>query len=215
MGGEKPLYPQNLTKVRGSPPHGRGKGTAQGARTLQKGITPAWAGKSQGVENGQDTPQDHPRMGGEKRGAFLSAPQHQGSPPHGRGKVHGLCPKRLIFGITPAWAGKSFTLTKYYPATQDHPRMGGEKSSLLWALSRIQGSPPHGRGKVSRCPASRAGPGITPAWAGKSCWCAGRSAGGGDHPRMGGEKHKIFSSRSNPLGSPPHGRGKGCFGILP
>ena len=30
-----------------------------------------------------------------------------------------------------------------------------------------------------------------------------------DHPRVCGEKHKIFSSRSNPLGSPPRMRGKG------
>ena len=71
--------------------------------------------------------------------------------------------------------------------------------------------------------------GITPAWAGKSyrvyhclasCWNHPRNAGKRwddsaartqcrDHPRMGGEK--LFQSPlfRLPLGSPPHGRGKG------
>ena len=88
MGGEKHCRPPILRAALGSPPHGRGKAPPYRVRPVGRGITPAWAGKSQGVENGQDTPQDHPRMGGEKTLCFVLLPYVPGSPPHGRGKAH-------------------------------------------------------------------------------------------------------------------------------
>ena len=50
---------------------------------------------------------------------------------------------------------------------------------------------------------------ITPAYAGKSCWCAGRSAVGGDHPRVCGEKGQLVFDAIQREGSPPRMRGKG------
>lgn len=49
---------------------------------------------------------------------------------------------------------------------------------------------------------------ITPAYAGKSGGCVCLSVGGGDHPRVCGEK--LFQSPlfRLPLGSPPRMRGK-------
>mgnify|MGYP003295079218 CR=1 FL=1 len=50
--------------------------------------------------------------------------------------------------------------------------------------------------------------GITPAWAGKSVGGVGGSGGQWDHPRMGGEKYKVYVYNTVDKGSPPRGRGK-------
>ena len=87
VGGEKQNTEQNLTKVRGSPPRGRGKVGPCGVGGTQKRITPAWAGKSHPRTAPRHRLQDHPRVGGEKLSAAHVAMQAKGSPPRGRGKV--------------------------------------------------------------------------------------------------------------------------------
>ena len=89
--------------------------------------------------------------------------------------------------------------------------MGGEKSVSGCFLCGQKGSPPHGRGKVTICEPMSWGPGITPAWAGKSARPRQAAYGGPDHPRMGGEKVDGGRNRSRQMGSPPHGRGKVIF----
>ena len=126
-------------------------------------------------------------------------------------------------GITPAWAGKSSTLTKSFPAIQDHPRVGGEKCIEVCPVVVLQGSPPRGRGKeivdVTEWPTNR----ITPAWAGKSAHELFEVIPNEDHPRVGGEKGSRYREQVRALGSPPRGRGKallaecrhGVVGITP
>ena len=46
MGGEKFALAVDQRFIRGSPPHGRGKGFQNGHAAGKIGITPAWAGKS-------------------------------------------------------------------------------------------------------------------------------------------------------------------------
>ena len=71
------------------------------------GITPAYAGKSLKRRMRQFGCQDHPRLCGEKH-PLLPPPFHDiGSPPPMRGKVSELFEKKLVSGITPAYAGKS------------------------------------------------------------------------------------------------------------
>ena len=70
------------------------------------------------------------------------------------------------------------------------------------------GSPPRGRGKVHHRRGAGCSRGITPAWAGKSPHTSEGSVRCGDHPRVGGEKHKEESSVMELQGSPPRGRGK-------
>ena len=110
--------------------------------------------------------------------------------------------------ITPAWAGKSSALLYDIAAFWDHPRMGGEKHTLLLRLQQVIGSPPHGRGKATINQLRQAFAGITPAWAGKSNAAVLDTSSTEDHPRMGGEK--CIESGEDVLvsGSPPHGRGK-------
>ena len=114
----------------------------------------------------------------------------------------------MLAGITPAWAGKSFSITARGRVRRDHPRVGGEKANFIMAGLGAMGSPPRGRGK--------GGPGvniagktrITPAWAGKRHKAVLSSGRYGDHPRVGGEKAGLLLPVVSQQGSPPRGRGK-------
>ena len=70
------------------------------------------------------------------------------------------------------------------------------------------GSPPHRRGKGVVAPQPPAVLGITPAWAGKRSVELFLSVLSLDHPRVGGEKTRVFQQHFPAVGSPPHGRGK-------
>ena len=87
-------------------------------------------------------------MGGEKMVLQSYAVYITGSPPRGRGKVD---IRDILFvggGITPAWAGKSPRLEKFFISVKDHPRVGGEKLFHAGSGLVVLGSPPRGRGKV-------------------------------------------------------------------
>ena len=171
MGGEKGLrFPAFFTRE-GSPPRGRGKVT-HGEEVLKgERITPAWAGKSSFCHVCQVFDQDHPRVGGEKLRVALWRLDTRGSPPRGRGKGFscGCCPG--IEGITPAWAGKRYLRGSLPLACADHPRVGGEKSTISGWSTKYWGSPPRGRGKGNFSPPFDNPKRITPAWAGKSAYC--------------------------------------------
>ena len=98
----------SLIGMAGSPPPMRGKGMAKGSAALSQGITPAYAGKRDIFDRMAQTEQDHPRLCGEKKVCDGYTFGMRGSPPPMRGK--GLCIVRIYdrFGITPAYAGKSF-----------------------------------------------------------------------------------------------------------
>ena len=70
-------------------------------------------------------------MGGEKSTGLRVSDVLEGSPPHGRGKVWLLPLVDFQSRITPAWAGKSFSITARGRVRRDHPRMGGEKQSKI------------------------------------------------------------------------------------
>ena len=190
MGGEKQRMPVRTDKRMGSPPRGRGKGKSK--RTLQskRGITPAWAGKSQRSAAVTFPSEDHPRVGGEKCGEFCKDFLGLGSPPRGRGKVKLLSLIGVTDRITPAWAGKSRRTVCGVFRPEDHPRVGGEKFGVVIRMIAAVGSPPRGRGKDKEEAHKIIDRRITPAWAGKSyprpqCFSSPR-----DHPRVGGEKTK-------------------------
>ena len=168
MGGEKVPVAEQASNGKGSPPHGRGKDSA-GYFWLEGS-------------------QDHPRMGGEKCFRRCTAAHKPGSPPHGRGKAATRSARSHSPGITPAWAGKSRKQNPRCITTRDHPRMGGEKCLSGSSVSLPGGSPPHGRGKVSRTRFNRDQNRITPAWAGKRAYEQYGIPESRDHPRMGGEK---------------------------
>ena len=111
--------------------------------------------------------------------------------------------------ITPAYAGKRNPVYAGIIRWGDHPRLCGEKISMIEDVLGCVGSPPPMRGKEvdgnQRSLAYR----ITPAYAGKSGipWlnlCCVR-----DHPRLCGEKPDWDGLDKTAQGSPPPMRGKG------
>ena len=154
---------------------------------------------------------DHPCVCGEKDLQTCSSRPCRGSPLRMRGKVAGVHVDMESAGITPAYAGKSWTdfLATYF--LKDHPCVCGEKISGIVVAQEWKGSPLRMRGKDCDSAALRASSRITPAYAGKrndaqSCWRRSE-----DHPCVCGEKSPKLVYASNILGSPLRMRGKVIF----
>ena len=109
-----------------------------------------------------------PRLFGEKQFGAPNPDVTQGSPPPMRGKARGNNIGSHWIRITPAYAGKSMQQKEPACCRKDHPRLCGEKCSLSFPKVGRSGSPPPMRGKGVLCVYSYHGPGITPAYAGKS-----------------------------------------------
>ena len=73
---------------------------------------------------------------------------------------------------------------------------------------RVQGSPPHMRGKANAAHPAHLHHRITPAYAGKSANTIADMPGDWDHPRMCGEKPNAEQRNRDIRGSPPRVRGK-------
>ena len=131
VGGEKFTGGGFRAWARGSPPRGRGKVLAAGMLADGLGITPAWAGKSSRGGYARGRPRDHPRVGGEKKSILDVQPLKLGSPPRGRGKVRVMFESLTSTRITPAWAGKSCLCFICVLPSEDHPRVGGEKTKKI------------------------------------------------------------------------------------
>ena len=121
---------------------------------------------------------DHPRVCGEKNVVPPELGPVLGSPPRMRGK--GIEQRNCGVGvrITPAYAGKRYTMAKKKNQVPDHPRVCGEKTGKTRRVEWGQGSPPRMRGKVALIVLVQAAIRITPAYAGKrpqfSARCASR-----------------------------------------
>ena len=192
----------------GSPPRTRGKVILAGTSIIQRGITPAYAGKSLNFKRFSRVIRDHPRVRGEKTKRKTTETTKRGSPPRTRGKGQHL---RHLLGqrrITPAYAGKSFYCCSCGYCRWDHPRVRGEKVLETDVKAGGKGSPPRTRGKAFVVLQAGQHAGITPAYAGKSALVLIVSDATGDHPRVRGEKGTAFSAAALWTGSPPRTRGK-------
>ena len=88
--GEKRKLSLVFAKLKGSPPHMRGKVNTLTSMLADDGITPAHAGKRLHLRNAQFDDKDHPRTCGEKAEYVAGRGTTAGSPPHMRGKAS-LC----------------------------------------------------------------------------------------------------------------------------
>ena len=86
----------------------RGKDDTLPTLSAEWRITPAYAGKSGLFCAADQEGWDHPRICGEKRFKRDQDIKLTGSPPHMRGKGYDLVPTIQKYGITPAYAGKSY-----------------------------------------------------------------------------------------------------------
>ena len=111
------------------------------------GITPAYAGKSRAFIKQIQNVWDHPRLCGEKLPQQPRFCWAAGSPPPMRGKVLRSFVHHLSTRITPAYAGKRNKNVRERRLKKDHPRLCGEKCSLVSCQIRYTGSPPPMRGK--------------------------------------------------------------------
>ena len=186
----------------------RGKAHFKQALLEHLGITPAYAGKRNCGRQSRCSTSDHPRVCGEKLKFIATLFSMWGSPPRRRGKAQDLTDRQPVCWITPACAGKSTSGMLFLSCSWDHPRMCGEKITLLYALADKEGSPPHVRGKVDKSTYRNLQNRITPACAGKSLTATRAARSTGDHPRMCGEKPDCKAKRNPKKGSPPHVRGK-------
>ena len=84
-----------------------------------------------------------------------------------RGKDTPIGETGAMSGITPAYAGKSMVTFLLNLASEDHPRVCGEKKVMRGAKDKRMGSPPRMRGKVVYALRDCSQRGITPAYAGK------------------------------------------------
>ena len=130
------------------------------------------------------------------------------SPPRVRGKDPPAAAMQGCPGITPAYAGKSFSAPEPVLASRNHPRVCGEKEIAAGRDVAYWGSPPRMRGKGWYLQGESPAPGITPAYAGKRfvvyvCFLAVK-----DHPRVCGEKTCLIMNSRFWMGSPPRMRGK-------
>ena len=177
------------------------------------GITPAYAGKRAQSNLNLSEGGDHPRVCGEKHlhTRCLLAPV--GSPPRMRGKVRKLLRQMSYPRITPAYAGKSGLYGPECHNGRDHPRVCGEKRLRLVLCCPELGSPPRMRGKVLPMARSITPSRITPAYAGKRNWSIFETFTSEDHPRVCGEKRKIYIRKLYGRGSPPRMRGKDPNGM--
>ena len=194
----------------GSPPRMRGKGTKRCSSRRGGRITPAYAGKSKRIAPSSVLFGDHPRVCGEKLRESRGLNRTRGSPPRMRGKVFDADYSILRSGITPAYAGKSYTRTCYAYNVRDHPRVCGEKHAAPVSAIWSAGSPPRMRGKEAAGKLCSPGRGITPAYAGKRMIIVPVGETHRDHPRVCGEKHSRAPAAHNDWGSPPRMRGKAC-----
>ena len=152
------------------------------------GITPAGAGKTAHDALYHAGCEDHPRRCGENIRWSHPERLRDGSPPQVRGKQDQTRSSVFASRITPAGAGKTYTLINCGFASEDHPRRCGENSIQLCCMG-IQLW-------------------ITPAGAGKTNWLTGISILNQDHPRRCGENRLCDRLSGAAGGSPPQVRGK-------
>ena len=104
--GEKCCLQGPYLRRLGSPPRMRGKVSLEDVLYRDRGITPAYAGKSCQVSTYLFAGWDHPRVCGEKLSASPIPVRMLGSPPRMRGKAKPHRVGTLEGRITPAYAGK-------------------------------------------------------------------------------------------------------------
>ena len=145
--GENPIRDSQNKITRGSPPRMRGKLCQELHGLLDRGITPADAGKTNTCPDCYTAAEDHPRGCGENARKDFSAARYEGSPPRMRGKLKQTNGRLSMTRITPADAGKTQSGGRGLLLCRDHPRGCGENAFGLSQALSLSGSPPRMRGK--------------------------------------------------------------------
>ena len=131
-----------------------------------------------------------------------------GSPPRVREKriVNGII--SILPGITPACAGKMWTVMTNPSSWRDHTRVCGKNSAAICSTALTAGSHPRVREKLRTWEQTCLKLRITPACAGKTWVTRKVTLVDWDHPRVCGKNKIIRGIHSWIKGSPPRVREK-------
>ena len=152
----------------GSPPRMREKLSHNVFECFLQGITPAYAGKTGDCYTQSLIMRDHPRVCGKNTSNGGALCGVLGSPPRMREKLCFQPRYKQIYGITPAYAGKTAHSRLKSCEDWDHPRVCGKNIFAHATAHLLMGSPPRMREKLARKRHPFEYPGITPAYAGKT-----------------------------------------------
>ena len=130
-----------------------------------------------------------------------------GSPPPTRGTPKGYNDSLIYDGITPAYAGNTFTGCQQICERWDHPRLRGEHVLIPYRRHIPPGSPPPTRGTPTQPPQCQRYFRITPAYAGNTAYRGILTRAIRDHPRLRGEHPYSLAQKYADMGSPPPTRG--------
>ena len=175
-----------MTFSRGSPPLTRELLPPVHTLPYNVGITPAYAGTTNYCGRSTRSNQDHPRL----RGNYLKTEKllfsGLGSPPLTRELPSKSRQTASQDGITPAYAGTTFSVHGRRRTHGDHPRLRGNYLRRDHGRRSSRGSPPLTRELHTLPELSLCGSGITPAYAGTTQGKPGRNHRSWDHPRLRG-----------------------------
>ena len=166
--GEHALSKNFTLPDSGSSPPTRGTQFEFKLHFVRAGITPAYAGNTLLTDLAENLYRDHPRLSGEHKTYINKSITPRGSPPPTRGTLSWSAIRVAFSGITPAYAGNTFTIARRPVIPWDHPRLRGEHDSASFFKKQNRGSPPPTRGTLDNifkfCIYAR----ITPAYAGNT-----------------------------------------------
>ena len=146
MRGEYPRLHSKIWGYCGSPPHARGILWLFEWLPWHLRFTPACAGNTLRIKDGQLLLTVHPRMRGEYCRICKTFMQDNGSPPHARGIQPWYFMAPTGHRFTPACAGNTTAHARSCVQQSVHPRMRGEYTCFASNRRPPTGSPPHARG---------------------------------------------------------------------
>ena len=192
----------------GSSPLTRGKHGAEPGESLDQGLIPARAGKTDEEPRRGGAQRAHPRSRGENSVGGLGGGDRLGSSPLTRGKLESCEVRQGVGGLIPAHAGKTSSRKPSSKTLRAHPRSRGENHGLPIGEGHVPGSSPLTRGKPTTARWQGTHPGLIPAHAGKTVSAIGGPIRGWAHPRSRGENIPGRAGNDPGPGSSPLTRGK-------
>ena len=144
--GEHGWWANESCVVQGSSPRVRGTRTSSRIYGRVRGIIPACAGNTEGLNVHLHLRRDHPRVCGEHNGKIPSGAGMLGSSPRARGTQARLGRGDGVDGIIPACAGNTEGLNVHLHLRRDHPRVCGEHATSMSSVNGAVGSSPRVRG---------------------------------------------------------------------
>ena len=161
--------PRNASRLPAeTPPLTRGRRKLVSVSITRRGNTPAYAGKTEPLNDKSILFEKHPRLRGEDVGISEKFFTAQETPPLTRGRLYLVIPmcqqqrntpayagktqKPLGFGIahagnTPAYAGKTNECEQAPCNARKHPRLRGEDDPTSFARAIVKETPPLTRGR--------------------------------------------------------------------